>query len=507
MKSLKTFATVVALIVVALFWTGCKKEVSQPATSTQNGQESQNVKEFGAVKDDINAISKVPLVISSQFLAREDAGVLIQAASKGRPPKGGGGSGDVTAPTISIISPSNGATVAGTIGVQVSTSDNVGVNVVYLYVDNVQVGSSVTPPFTISWNSGTIANGTHTLTATAKDAAGNTGTSSSTAVTVNNGVGGDLVSPTVNINSPTSGSAFDPNVNVSVSVSASDNVGVTSVKVYADGSLVGTSNSSSASFSWNTGSVSGPHTLAAYAYDAAGNQGSKSISITVNTTVINPPTLPSAVSLVMPPVEYQGSESACVPFALLYARDAEQYYKTGASSYSTAANIFSPEFLYNQTKVSSSCSSGASLINELNFLVNNGVCTWNSMPYSDQNGCTTMPTSQQISEAGSYKIKSYSMVVAQDPTAIKTMLYNRHPLAFTFTVDANFYNAGPGYIWSSYSSTLYGPHAIALVGYDDSKHAYRAINQWGTSWGDGGYIWIDYSFFATIAYDLYAINL
>src|SRR5207249_10875723 len=136
MKSLKTFATVVALIVVALFWTGCKKEVSQPATSTQNGQESQNVKEFGAVKDDINAISKVPLVISSQFLAREDAGVLIQAASKGRPPKGGGGSGDVTAPTISIISPSNGATVAGTIGVQVSTSDNVGVNVVYLYVDN-----------------------------------------------------------------------------------------------------------------------------------------------------------------------------------------------------------------------------------------------------------------------------------------------------------------------------------------------------------------------------------
>jgi C1A family cysteine protease len=191
----------------------------------------------------------------------------------------------------------------------------------------------------------------------------------------------------------------------------------------------------------------------------------------------------------------------------LYARDAEQYYKTGASSYSTATNIFSPEFLYNQTKVAASCSSGASMINELNFLVSSGVCTWNSMPYSDQNGCTTLPNSQQTSEAANYRISSYSMVVAQDPTAIKTMLFNKHPLSFTFTADANFYNAGPGYIWNSYSSTLYGPHAITLVGYDDSKHAYRAINQWNTSWGDGGYIWIDYTFFATIAYDLYAMNL
>jgi C1A family cysteine protease len=52
----------------------------------------------------------------------------------------------------------------------------------------------------------------------------------------------------------------------------------------------------------------------------------------------------------------------------------------------------------------------------------------------------------------------------------------------------------------------FGLHAISLCGYDDSKHAYYAINSWGTSWGSAGYIWIDYDFLATINTTLYVIN-
>jgi hypothetical protein len=40
-------------------------------------------------------------------------------------------------------------------------------------------------------------------------------------------------------------------------------------------------------------------------------------------------------------------------------------------------------------------------------------------------------------------------------------------------------------------------HAMALVGYDDVKQAFRVRNSWGTSWGDNGSIWIDYDFFCT----------
>jgi C1A family cysteine protease len=210
----------------------------------------------------------------------------------------------------------------------------------------------------------------------------------------------------------------------------------------------------------------------------------------------------------MPPVGYQGSEGSCVTFAVVYeTRSAEQYYSTGATSYSQSTNIFSPEYVYDQTKASTSCSSGSSMLNTLNFLFANGVCTWTSLPYSSSDGCTLIPTSSQIAEAANYKIKSYKQVLGTDQTAIKTLLSQGHPLPFAFTVDANFYTAGPGYIWNSYSSTIYGPHAITLCGYDDSKHAYRAVNHWGATWGDAGYIWIDYSFFTSVASSVYTMGL
>jgi hypothetical protein len=38
-------------------------------------------------------------------------------------------------------------------------------------------------------------------------------------------------------------------------------------------------------------------------------------------------------------------------------------------------------------------------------------------------------------------------------------------------------------------------HAMVLVGYNDSKNAFRVRNSWGSSWGDNGSIWVDYQFF------------
>ena len=38
-------------------------------------------------------------------------------------------------------------------------------------------------------------------------------------------------------------------------------------------------------------------------------------------------------------------------------------------------------------------------------------------------------------------------------------------------------------------------HALVVVGFDDSKNAFRIRNSWGTGWGDNGSIWIDYTFF------------
>jgi len=94
---------------------------------------------------------------------------------------------DTTAPTVSISAPAAGSTVTGSVTVSASASDNVGVSSVQFTLDGSSLGSPVTTaPYSISWDTTTAANGAHTLSAQAKDAAGNTGTAVGVTVTVSN---------------------------------------------------------------------------------------------------------------------------------------------------------------------------------------------------------------------------------------------------------------------------------------------------------------------------------
>ena len=108
-----------------------------------------------------------------------------------------------------------------------------------------------------------------------------------------------------------------------------------------------------------------------------------------------------------------------------------------------------------------------------------------------------MPTSQQSTEALNYKIASYSKVYTSDITALKSLLASHRALLTSFSIDDNFKYAQPGYIWKGYAGTPSLVHAVAICGYDDSKNAFKIINSWGPSWGDQGYLWIDYDFFKT----------
>ena len=181
----------------------------------------------------------------------------------------GGGAGDTTPPTVSFSSPAAGATVSGTMSVQVGASDNVGVTSVNLSVDGVLLGGDNTAPYSFSWNTTAVANGTHNLTATAQDAAGNT---SSASISVNVSNLSDVTPPTVNITSPGSGASVSGNV--SVLVSSADNVAVTKVELYVDGVLKSTATTSPFTNRWNAKRErAGAHTLQCKAFDAAGNVG------------------------------------------------------------------------------------------------------------------------------------------------------------------------------------------------------------------------------------------
>jgi len=93
--------------------------------------------------------------------------------------------GPTTPPTVSLISPGQGATLAGMVSVSASAFDAVGVTGVQFLLDGSPLGTAVTtPPYTLVWDSSTVSLGTHTLAAKASDGAGYTTTSSSISFTV-----------------------------------------------------------------------------------------------------------------------------------------------------------------------------------------------------------------------------------------------------------------------------------------------------------------------------------
>jgi len=195
---------------------------------------------------------------------------------------------DTTPPSASISSPASGSTVSGTISVTANASDNVGVTGVQLVLDGAALGAEDTSaPYAVSWNTAAVGNGSHTLTAVARDAAGNRTTSAPVTVTVSN-ASPDTTPPTVSVTSPPSGATVSGSI--SVTANASDNVGVVGVQFQLDGVNAGSEDTSAPySVPWDTTSASnGSHTLTAVARDAAGNR-TTSAPVTVTVSNAAPP--------------------------------------------------------------------------------------------------------------------------------------------------------------------------------------------------------------------------
>ena len=97
-----------------------------------------------------------------------------------------GGGGDTTPPTASASE----SGTSGTITLSATASDNVGVTKVEFYVDGSLKGTDTTSPYSMTLDSTTLSNASHSLVAKAYDAAGNVGSSSAVSFTINNSGGG-----------------------------------------------------------------------------------------------------------------------------------------------------------------------------------------------------------------------------------------------------------------------------------------------------------------------------
>jgi hypothetical protein len=202
---------------------------------------------------------------------------------------------DTSPPSMAISAPAAGSSVSGTVAVTGTASDDVAVTAVEVALDGgTWVPATGTSAWSWSWNTTSVPNGSHTITARARDGAGNM-TTATRGVSVSN-VAADTTPPAVSITTPSSGSTVSGAV--SVTGAADDASGVATVEVSVDGAPYATaSGTTSWSWSWGTTSLTnGTHTISARATDTAGNQATASASVTVSNSTIAPNTQGTWVS-------------------------------------------------------------------------------------------------------------------------------------------------------------------------------------------------------------------
>jgi hypothetical protein len=223
--------------------------------------------------------------------------------------------------------------------------------------------------------------------------------------------------------------------------------------------------------------------------------------------------LPGKVDLreYFPPIGNQGNYGTCTAWATAYnlktALEAmDQGYSK--SELSNPSRQFSPKDLFwsiPDGAKNANCK-GVHFEPALDVMQQRGLATMQTVPYDGLGDCRQQATGGE-SEANNFKIANYRRINKSDPQIIKGYLAQKRPVVFGAYLADNFMNWYTDDVLTSHTffnpNNQHGKHAMAIVGYDDSKGsggAFQVINSWGADWGDFGYIWIDYSFFCSDAF-------
>ncbi|MEO8367702.1 MAG: Ig-like domain-containing protein [Candidatus Solibacter sp.] len=212
----------------------------------------------------------------------------------------GGGSIDVTPPSVGVTGPSSGATVSNSITLTAAASDNVAVTSLQFKLDGANLGSPIAGagPYTLSWDTTKVSNGTHVITAAAFDAAGNGALSSPISISVSNstgstGSGGTLsaafTSPTGTIQLTTTGTADWAHWGLNTATDFNHKAGVT--QQISNFTLVGTVAptryaNSTVGFTWTDGTptATASATASSTGLYVSGQNNGFSLSVPADTT-------------------------------------------------------------------------------------------------------------------------------------------------------------------------------------------------------------------------------
>lgn len=113
-------------------------------------------------------------------------------------------------------------------------------------------------------------------------------------------------------------------------------------------------------------------------------------------------------------------------------------------------------------------------------------------PYQGQSRSCNYKTGQSLWKIDDWGFADGSQGQGVTPTdAIKAAIMQYGCVGSGIAADNAFSNIQGSQVFKG-SGSRNIDHDIVLVGWDDSKGAWRLRNSWGTQWADGGYCWIAY---------------
>lgn len=251
---------------------------------------------------------------------------------------------DYLPPSVSIVSPKDGAIITSDVQIVVNASDDHGnVSKVVFNVDGKirHVNNSPKGPYNWLWNATKEKNGQHTINVTAYDRWDHNA-SDQISVTVQVK---DVIAPVVKMDSPTAGAeVFDVIV---VKFTAEDNVALKKVELFIDFISKYVDNkgkNGTYNWTWDTSSFSnGVHVLNASAEDTSGNTAWDSIIVSVANLPPPQVTSPQSEDTVMGNVQIKGTTTSILITAV--------QVKIDNANWITANGTAAWDIWWNTTKV------------------------------------------------------------------------------------------------------------------------------------------------------------
>jgi hypothetical protein len=204
--------------------------------------------------------------------------------------------------------------------------------------------------------------------------------------------------------------------------------------------------------------------------------------------------LPPRVDLTanIPTPGQQGGSGSCVSWAVTYAAASQAGRRAGLGP----TLKLSPSFTYNKLARDPICVVGTLPSATLDMLRDIGALPFEEFVF-DGGWCGRLPTDAELLRAAKYRIKGWSKLDARKIEDVKSQLARGVPVVYDMRPDDQFHKfKGNGVLDIPGKMNGSSGHAMIAVGYDDARMALRIQNSWGRGFGEGGYAWLGYEFWA-----------